>query len=562
MGVGSNISGRIRDWFGTDKQSGVEELKRGETVGATRIGSGDIGSQSGYDALSDTLRIDSGLLQRYSDYEEMDDYPEIGSALDIYGDDATIPDANHNKAVWVTSPDKVVREVLTDLFDKRLRLEEDVYGIARTLAKYGNVFGEILANESGVVGINYMPTPSVRRMETTKGSLVGYIQDPSGRFSINQSQFSDLLAGKVEAKGVVAFEPWEVVHWRMSGKQVRSSYGHSVLDSARWVWRRLVMAEDSALVYKLTRAPARFAFYVDVGDMPPAQAVAYVNQVKQQYKRRKMFRPGTGKLDFRSNPLSQDEDFWIPTRAGQHSTSIDVISGPDYQAVEDLEYFRGKLFSAIKVPRSYLGFGGEGSSRAALSQEDVRFARTVMRLQREIRNGLKEVCRVHLAALNIDPDQIDFDVRMTIPSAIFELAQLELQNARADAADRLATYFPKDWLLQNVFEFSQDDALYVLDQKKAETKATARDDAETQQELMKDFPDVAQAGMLEPAPIEPMAADVSDVLSRLDELDRRNRIIEATTRAVANKLDEIKPIVKDTQRGLRVKQPPSRRRTG
>lgn len=554
MGIVNNIQGRISGWFKADKQADVANLKKGEDLSAySNGGSGGIGDSGGYDALQHSLRMDEGLLQRFSDYEEMDDYPEIGSALDIYGDDATIPDATHNKSVWVTSKDRIVREILDDLFTKRLRVEEDVYSLARTLAKYGNAYGEILADETGVVGVNYLPPATVRRIETNKGSLLGFAQDTSGRFSISKGDFSDLLTGKKKAAGMIPFEPWEVVHWRMMGKNIQSVYGHSVLDAARWIWRRLVMAEDSALVYKLTRAPARFAFYVDVGDMPPAQAVAYVNQVKSGYKKKKVFRQSSGKLDFRHNPMSPDEDFWVPTRNGQESTRIDVISGPDYQAVEDLEYFRGKLFSAIKVPRSYLGFGGEGSSRAALSQEDVRFARTVMRLQREVRNGYKEICRVHLAALGIDPDQIEFDVKMSVPSAIFELAQLELLNARADAAQRLETYFPKEWLLQNVFEFSQDDALFVIGQKKAEVEKAAVDSAQTQQKLMRDFPEVAQAGMIPPE-AAPMEASLDDIMARLDVLVDKHKDLEDTSSTVVKRLDEISPMVKDTQRNLRLRK--------
>ena len=231
--------------------------------------------------------MDEGLLQRYADYEEMDDYPEIGAALDIYGDDATIPDIHHNRSIWPIAEDRVVRVILSDLLDKRLRIDEDVYSIARTLAKYGNAYAEILANENGVVEL--FASATMRRIETKKGSLLGFLQDPSGKFALSANEFIEVLEGRAQAKGVTAFAPYEVVHFRLLGKNVQSVYGHSILDAARWVWRRLVMAEDSALVYKLTRAPARFAFYVDVGDMPPAQAVSYVNQVKQSYKKKSIF---------------------------------------------------------------------------------------------------------------------------------------------------------------------------------------------------------------------------------------------------------------------------------
>ena len=250
------------------------------------------------------------------------------------------------------------------MMHKRVRIEEEIYGLTRTLTKYGNCFSEIIADKSGVIGLNFLPPPTVRRIETDKGTLVGYVQDPNGQFGLSTSAAKKAIeTNQATVDGAIVFEPWEVVHWRIMGKSMSSCYGFSILDPVRWVWRRLVMAEDSALVYKLTRSPARFAFYVDVGDLPPAQAVSYVNQVKSQYKKKKFINNSTGKLDFRVNPLGADEDFWIPSRAGQESTRIDVISGPDYQAVEDLEYFRSKLFSGLKVPKSYLGLDRDWETR-------------------------------------------------------------------------------------------------------------------------------------------------------------------------------------------------------
>ena len=252
------------------------------------------------------------------------------------------------------------------------------------------------------------------------------------------------------------------------------------------------MAEDSALVYKLTRSPSRFAFYVDVGDLPSGQAMAYVNQVKQQFKKKKLFNPTTGKLDFRINPLAPDEDFFIPTRGGQESTRIDIMQGADSQSVADLQYFRGKLFSALKVPKSYLGADGQ-INRAALSQEDVRFARTVMRIQREVRNGLKRMCNVHLAINGIDPDAVEFDVKMTNPSSIFEMAQIELRNAQADNARSLMQFFPRAWVMARVFDLPREEAERLLDQKMQEKTEMLKAYAQQQVDIKRDFPQIDPA---------------------------------------------------------------------
>jgi len=568
MGITANIQSRIQRWFSGDKAAKVDELKRGHDLENRNFN--QFSGVSGYAELSHTLQLEDSLMQRMADYEEMDDYPEIGSALDIYADDGTIPDAHHNKSIWPTAEDKVVRVILDDLIEKRLRMEEDVYALTRTIAKYGNAYGEILADDEGVVGLNFLPPPTMRRIETKKGVLLGFMQDLTGNFSVNAQDFLMMLRNEKEAPaGTIVFHPWELVHWRLQGKDPQGVYGHSILDTARWIWRRLVMAEDSALVYKLTRAPARFAFYVEVGDLPPAQAVAYVNQVKAQYKKKKLFQQNNGKLDFKYNPLSPDEDFWIPTRAGQDSTRIDVVSGPDYQAVEDLEYFRGKLFSALKVPRSYLGFN-DGESKASLAQEDARFARTVMRIQREVRNGLKHVCRMHLAALNIDPDQIKFDLKMSQPSSIFEMAQIEMLNARADAAERLNEYFPKEWVLENVFEFSKDDALYVRNAKESQDQEKMISDARTQQRIADEFPDAdieerqvereGPEGGEEEQETEfrvgqseaRITKKINAMSRRLDALVEKNKDLMDKSSTAVQRLDEIAPMIKEARRDIRL----------
>lgn len=493
MGIASRVQKAVKVLFtGEDEK---DKLKRGYGYRSQMQP-----TPYGTNVLEDTLRIDQELLSRYADYEEMDDYPECGSALDIYADDATVLNAEKNRTLWPKSKSRVAREVIEDLLDRNLKFEEHAYAIARTLAKYGNAFAEVLASKEGVVGLNFLPPASVRRVEDEDGRLYGYVQNIRGVFGFRRDRLIEAL--KKNEKSIddsILFQPWEIVHFRLMGKRVDSEYGWSVLESGRWAYRRLVMAEDAALVYKLTRSPARFAYYIDVGDLAPDQALAYVNDVKNAYKKKQLWNPSSNKLEFKNNPLSSHEDLWLPMRNGQESTRVDVISGPDYQSMELVEYFQGKLFAAIKVPRSYLGQGGE-TNRASLAQEDVRFARTVLRLQRAIKAGMMEVSRIHLAILGIDPDRTDYNFEMTVPSNIFELAQIELRNAKADNARALEEYFPKEWILANVFGHTADDATALVKLKGFERRQIAKDEVAIQDELMREYPDVMQQQMVPIAP--------------------------------------------------------------
>lgn len=501
MGFVANTADRIRQFFRQDKEQLPLRMAKGASPSGPASAGYDMLQAYGQDVLSDYLRLEHDLLGRYVDYEEMDDYPEISTALDIFSDDASQPETQINRTIWVESQDESVQRVLDDLFHKTLRIDEEIWEIARTLVKYGNDCEEILVTENGVEGLNFLPPPTVRRIEGPRGELFGFIQDFKGKFGYGPQEFQQILtqrmatplgrAGTPEKQGtsgyegrVAALEDWEVVHFRLRGKHRRSLYGYSVCEPARWIWKRLMMLEDAALIYRLQRAPERYAFYVDTGDLPPAEALAFVNRVRQGYKKTKYFNPQTGKLDLKFNPIAQDEDFFVPSRKGQDGTRIEVLGAPSWQHMEDIEYFRSKLFAALKIPKAYMG-QEEGVARAVLSSEDVRFARTILRVQRELRNGLSKVCRIHLAALNINPYQMDYDIRMTVPSSIFELAQLEVRNARADLAGRMGEFVSLHWTLSNVFGFSDSDIETIIAQQEDDVLRTEMNQAKAQVAVQK-----------------------------------------------------------------------------
>lgn len=544
----------IRDWWKGDKENQIAREAKGVSNEYAYTMSPfpySGGSQTGYNVLGSALTIDQDLMQRYADYENMDDYPELSAVLDIYADNATVPDSVRNRTIWTASKDKVYRDIADDLIYRRLRLEEDIWAVTRSLCKYGNVFAEVLMNENGVVGLNYLPAPTVRRIEDEKGALLGFVQDPRMTFSAGLTHIERWINGAITREqayqdtGLIFFAPWEVVHWRLRSKYLRSTYGYGVLDSSRWVWKRLQMLEDSALVYKLTRSPARYAFYVDTGDLPPRQAVAYVNDVRRGYKKKKLFNQNTGQLEFRYNPLAQDEDFWVPTRGGRESTRIDVISGPDWQSMEDIEYFRDKLVAATKVPKSYMGYGDGETSKAALAQEDVQFARTAMRIQREVKNGLNQVGRIHFAVLGIDPDVVRWDYEMTIPSSVFEMQQIEVLNARADLAGNLQDYYPREWLMQHIFKLTAEEATTVSIAKSNEKAADVQDMAQADSEAKILYP-MADIGSKE------QAAESARADKRLDMLTESAKNSEQTTAKIVERLVGIDKSVKEIRKMSRL----------
>jgi len=220
-----------------------------------------------------------------------------------------------------------------------------------------------------------------------------------------------------------------------------------------------------------------------VGQMDMERGLAYVNRVKNSFTRKKFVDANTGDLDMRYNPLAMDEDFFVPVRDGKRSTEIDVLQGPDYSEVETLEYHRDKLVSALKIPKTYMGYGGE-PTRTALSGEDIRFARTVMRIQRVLRSGFRQAARVHLIARGKQPDRIDYDIRMNVPSQILELARMEVMSAKADLASRMKEDVGSQWVLEHIYNFSEGEASELMKARDEETLSRGKLDAKVEKMRM------------------------------------------------------------------------------
>lgn len=261
----------------------------------------------------------------------------------------------------------------TEVFDIEVKSEQSSFSAAGIIVhncKYGNDFEEIVVGSNGVIGLNFLPPATVRRVQGTGGELLGFVQSYSMDINIDRNTFKNLKTphgGAVsEGKDMAVFEDWRVAHFRLRSKNRDSVYGWAVTDPARWAWRRLILLEDSVMVYRLTRSPSRYAFYVDVGSMSNREAERALQSVKQKLKKRKFVNPRTGKLDFRYNPLSFDEDFFLGVRDGRESTRVDVLNGPSYQQVDDVQYFLFKLYAALKVPRAYLGYDENQPSKATL----------------------------------------------------------------------------------------------------------------------------------------------------------------------------------------------------
>lgn len=349
-------------------------------------------------------------------------------------------------------------------------------GICVHNCKYGNNYERMFINENGVIGTEPLPAALTQIVDDEYGQLLGYLVSLTGDFALDPNQFRDMLRRNTAPSNnfksfasrttMIGFESWEVSHFKLKGKDRMTSYGYGIFEPARWLYRRLIMMEDAAVIHKLTRAPSRYVFYVDTGSLQPDRAMGHVQRVRDFYKRQRLVKPGTNKLDQAYNPLAIDEDLFIPVnRERGESVRVDTLQGPDYQSMEDVDYFRKKLGRAIKIP----GFGRDDDvQNRPLSQEDFRFASAVMRVQRAVIQGYKKMCEIHLLATGRNPADFPFDIYMTVPSAIIELARIEVISAKADIMNSLSENVSIRWMLVNFFGFSEEEAVTLMVQRQEE----------------------------------------------------------------------------------------------
>lgn len=485
MGFGDSLRGKLRQVFGPKSSSvgggsdivSKEELRQAMREVSRTPMEGDLAEFEGLmNWYESKTSVERGLTSRYSDYESMDDYPDFSAALDTWADESTQPDQMKKVSIWVESNNHGVASRGNELLDK-LEVDRDIWGLSRGVAKYGNQFGELLLGEDGVEGVRYLDSPTVRAV--SKGDKVlGYIQSPSGKFDIPVDVFEKALEeGQYLIGDIALYEPFEMVHWKLMLRRLRGLYGHGIGEPVRWLHKRLIMLEDLFILHKIARTPVRFGYYVSCGDIPAEKRMAYVKQVKSLYKR-KMYKSADGKLNFSFNPLNPMEEIWLPSGGGNGDTRIETIGGSDFQSMELLQYFQNKYHMALKVPRSFLGMDGI-TSQTALSQQDVRFARAILRLQNGLCHGFDYVIGVDLEIRNIDPRSVRYGTRMTTPSSIFELARMEVWNSRADLMGRIGEFMPMVWMLLNIVGLSEDEAAQVIALKQYEKRVIALWDSKT-----------------------------------------------------------------------------------
>ncbi len=399
-----------------------------------------------------TLNYSSMRLQLYSDYEAMDYDSLIAPALDIISEEATLKN-EYGDVLTIKSSNENVKRVLHNLFYDVLNIEFNLPSWVRQMCKYGDFYLHLQISEKfGVYNVLPLSVYQVVReegMDPENPSYVQFVLDPNG---LSQSQ-----TYSARRSDQMKLENYEVAHFRLLADANYLPYGRSYLEPARKVFKQLILMEDAMLIHRIMRAPEKRIFYMNVGGIPPNEIDQFMERTVAKMKKTPYVDQNTGDYNLKFNIQNMTEDFYIPVRGNDASTKIETTKGLDYDGTTDIEYLKNRMLAALKIPKAFLGYNENLEGKSTLAAMDIRFARTIERLQRTIVSELQKIALVHLYTQGFtDADLVDFELSLTGPSIVFEQEKTELYKSKVELANSIADkkVLSSDFVYKNIFNLS------------------------------------------------------------------------------------------------------------
>ena len=418
---------------------------------------------------SQAIYYEPSRLSAQYDYESMEYTPEISAALDIYAEESTTTNED-GFILQIYSESKRIKGVLADLFNNNLDINTNLPMWTRNTCKYGDNFVYLkLDPEKGVVGVQQLPTIEIERHE------VG----ASGKIStdITKELDKDKKALHFTWKNKnMEFQSWEIAHFRLLGDDRKLPYGTSMLEKARRIWKQLLLSEDAMLIYRTSRAPERRMFKVFVGNMNDDDVEAYVNRVANKFKREQIVDKNTGNVDMRFNQMAVDQDYFIPVRDPAAPDPITTLPGAtNLSEIADIEYIQKKLLTALRVPKAFLGFEEVVGDGKNLALQDIRFARTINRIQKSMLAELNKIAIVHLFLLGFEDELSNFTIGLTNPSTQADLLKIDVWKEKvllykdlvSDPGNGIQAT-SSTWAKKHIFGWSDEEVRLDLQQQRVE----------------------------------------------------------------------------------------------
>jgi hypothetical protein len=398
----------------------------------------------------------------YSEYDAMDTDAIIASALDIIADESTLKN-DLGEVLHIKSPDEDIQKILYNLFYDVLNIEFNLWPWIRNMCKYGDFFLKLeVAENFGVYNVIPYSAFNIERIEHSdpeNPSKVVFKFDPDGVASSDYGYYNVPNQQDYQNSNSIYFENYEIAHFRLLTDVNFLPYGRSYIEPARKLFKQYTLMEDAMLVHRIVRAPEKRIFYLNIGSIPPNEVEAFMEKTISKLKRTPYVDPQTGDYNLKYNLQNSLEDFYIPVRGNDSSTKIETTPGLQYDGIQDVNYLRDKLFAALKVPKAFMGYDENLEGKATLAAQDIRFARTIERIQRIITSELYKIAMVHLYSQGYTGEQLaNFEISLTNPSIIYDQERIALLTEKTNLAKELIDngLLPTDWVYENIFHLSED----------------------------------------------------------------------------------------------------------
>ena len=485
----TSLFGRLRRLFSNDvvvRNIGGDQLKIADTNQIQTTGRYQTNSlidrfsrlyiYNNKNIFNPNLNYQTLRIQLYSDYEAMDTDPIIASALDILADESTLKN-DKNEILSIKSSDENIQRVLYNLFYDVLNIEFNLWSWTRNMCKYGDFFLKLeIAEKFGVYNVLPYTVYHMMReegLDPENPSKVEFVLDPEG---IASSQNPNYLPKRDGKQRTVRFDNYEIAHFRLISDTNYLPYGRSYLEPARKIFKQVTLMEDAMLIHRIMRAPEKRMFYINVGAIPPNEVEQFMQKTINQMKKTPYIGED-GQYNLRFNMQNMMEDFYLPVRGGDNSTRIETTKGLDYDGTQDVQYLQSKMFAALKIPKAYFGYEGDLQGKATLAAEDIRFARTVERIQKILESELTKIALVHLYTQGFTGESLtNFEIKLTTPSIIFEQEKVALLKEKVDLANQMkdSNLFSSDYIYENIFDMSEDQYMEMRDLVREDTKRRFR----------------------------------------------------------------------------------------
>ena len=401
-----------------------------------------VGGQGGYDS---NYYMHQNRMQLYADYEMMDRDPIISSALDIYSDESTLAD-QFGEILTIKCNDTRIQKILYNLFYDVLNIEFNLWTWIRNMTKYGDFFLKLdIADEYGIINARPFSSYEIERFEE--------FDEATGEYNIKFRH----VANQQEA-----YDVFEIAHFRMLSDSNFLPYGRSMLEGARKEFQKLMMLEDAMLIHRIMRAPEKRIFKIDIGNIPPNEVDSFMEQIINKMKKIPHIDPQTGNYNLKFNINNMLEDYYLPVRGGQSTTSIDTLPGMTFTGMDDIEYVKHKMMAALKIPKPFLGYDEGVEGKSTLASMDIRFARTIERIQKIAVSELSKIAIVHLYSQGFEGEElVGFELELTAPSIVYDQQKVALMTEKVNLANTMKDMklVSDKYIYEYIFNMSEDQWL-------------------------------------------------------------------------------------------------------